>query len=139
MTAPAPALPTWTPITSAQDGFDRVLAHLRAQGRQSLSDGIKPVCVYGEWGGLQCAIGCLMEPNNPDRTSDVRFSLISFDGKRFLEGFSERYANTLGTQLQILHDCPAYWSFPGGFNVAGEYAAKEFAADFGLEYRGIAS
>lgn len=43
---------------TSQEVFDKVVVHLRKQGRQAVKDGC---CLYRSPEGLKCAVGCLIE------------------------------------------------------------------------------
>ena len=95
--------------------FDRVAAHLLAQGRPSLSAIRLGVCAYRGEGGLRCAVGCLIDDAHYSEAlegysvqlGDVLRAVKSSLG---LQHLAPRTADLLG-DLQHLHDLtpPEEW------------------------------
>ena len=107
--------------------FNRVAAHLLAQGRPSLSDGGE--CAYHNYDGLRCAVGCLI--NNTHYSEDLEgYSVQHGDvlqavkSSLGLQHLAPRTADLLG-DLQQLHDLtpPEEW----------RKGLKELAHEYDLE------
>ena len=90
--------------------FDRVAAHLLAQGRPSLSATRLGVCAYRGENGLRCAVGCLIDDAHYSEAlegysvelGDVLRAVKSSLGLG-LQPLAPRTADLLG-DLQLLHD-----------------------------------
>lgn len=119
---------------NAQEIFDKVLAHLRAQGKQSTAGG---VCAYRSPEGNMCAVGCLI----PDELYDPIIEDVGvgwLDNKEAPGGrVLDSIIDTLGISehvgllrnLQRAHDFPLENSL-GLWEMCMETIAK----DFGLHY-----
>lgn len=83
--------------------FEKVRAHLLAQGKQSISaDG---VCAYRGADGLQCAVGCLVpdELYKHSMEGNLAFAMASFTPSPFGWRATEGQISLL-TRLQQIHD-----------------------------------
>ena len=108
--------------------FNRVAAHLLAQGRPSLSDN-EGECAYRGEDGLRCAVGCLIDDAHYSEAlegysvqlGDVLRAVKSSLG---LQHLAPRTADLLG-DLQLLHDLtpPEEW----------REGLKELARQYDLE------
>lgn len=128
-----------------QEIFDAVLAHLRKQGKASMSDPAS--CRYRGPGGTSCAVGCLI----PDELYDPLIENVSstqiFKGYRpygresdwpKLRPIMDRLSKHLGAEneplldaLQRAHDSELVaQGLP-----AWEYRMRVIARDFRLEYK----
>ena len=91
---------------SNQEVFNKVLAHLRKQGRAAMDD--ESTCVYRAPNGTSCAVGCLL----PDNLYDPRIEGESVDALVWtragdfpaIAAFLERFDIDLLIDLQIAHD-----------------------------------
>ena len=91
---------------TAQEIFDTVLAHLRAQGVASVGDG--PIgcltCMYRTPSGLMCAVGCLIpdEIYTPDMEGEDAYYVV----RRYLipAGLIGDESDPLLADLQWAHD-----------------------------------
>ncbi len=84
---------------SAQLVFDLVVSHLAIQGRRSIDEG--GWCVYGEVGGLQCAVGCLLPADSLARRREGTVTRVQALG--LLPSGLEPHVNML-SKLQLVHD-----------------------------------
>lgn len=81
----------------AQQIYDRVVSHLRKQGRVSVSRiGVTEVCAYRGSGGLMCAAGVLI----PDEVYDPSMEGMRIDG--VLESWEEELPSWLRTHLSLV-------------------------------------
>jgi hypothetical protein len=96
---------------TAQEVFDKVVAHLRKQNKKSLisfpdDDGITTRCRYRGPDGLMCAVGCLItdEEYNPKWDHDHGSAVIDlFECQSFRDRVGGNNAALL-SDLQCLHD-----------------------------------
>ena len=108
---------------SPQAVFDKVVAHLRQQGEQSL--GPDGACMYRGTEGRMCAVGCLI----PDSEYSEGMEGRPVDALKLFRDWSGDVISLLG-RLQNAHDrClgvlpEARW----------EDRFRSIAADFGLVY-----
>lgn len=119
-----------------QETFDRVITHLKTQGRQAMLNApeiaLKGSCAYRAPGGLRCAIGCLI----PDDLYDPRIETRPVAG--IIEEYvnfpdlsmylSENFPLDLMCALQQLHDAPECWRSEGGFSTLGFETIQAIAA-----------
>jgi len=115
-----------------QEMFDKVLDHLRAQGKRSHEKG--KGCLYRGPNGLRCAIGALI----PDEAYDEAIDLGGIGVFDLPSEIKEACGidienNRLASDLQELHDDPTNWD-QSGFNRLGEMEAKEIAKVYKLKY-----
>jgi len=98
-----------------QEAFDKVLTHLRKQGKQAKDD--KGDCMYRAPDGSMCAAGCLI----PDDVykADMEGELVD------ALGLFEPELEGLVADMQEIHD--DYWD-------EFEYEMCALAKDHGLEY-----
>jgi len=117
-----------------QEIFDRVLQHLRTQGRPSKTIGPdnRKICAYRGEGGTRCAIGCLL----PDEK--YHSGMENTDVLALLDRWPE-LGEYLGTNhpflrmLQLAHDCEDSWD-DTGFSKDGEQRMLHIAEDHGLAW-----
>lgn len=112
---------------TAQEVFDKVLNHLRKQGKAAVHSG--EGCAYRGEGGTSCAVGCLI----PDEMYSP--AMEGGSARTEKEAFPELYAaiDALGLRphvgllhaLQREHDSSLIRSKPGWEN-AMRYIAREF-------------
>ena len=95
--------------------FDRVAAHLLAQGRPSLSDIRLGACAYRGEDGLRCAVGCLIDDahyreDTEGHSVQHRDVVQAVKNSLGLQHLAPRTADLLG-DLQHLHDLtpPEEW------------------------------
>ena len=103
-----------------QGAFDKVLAHLRAQGKAAADD--YDQCKYRMPDGRKCAVGCLIPDAdyNPGMEGKTVQNLQLFPGK----------ITALLDKLQILHDSVLQRS---GM-VDWEVGMSEIARNYNLKY-----
>lgn len=113
-----------------QRAFDAMLAHLRQQGRRSLStDGV--MCAYRGHNGLKCAVGALMS----DELYDLDFEGAAANTSTVVHavrnsGYPLVDGGFLASAQDTLHD-----GAPGAdYLTELEEAAQDFASDWGLTY-----
>lgn len=78
-----------TQALTLQEVFDKVVSHLRTQGKKSMNEDSE--CLYRGPGGLKCAAGCLIE--DEEYRKDFEGSIIGslcLDKRQFLSSFIER-------------------------------------------------
>ncbi len=113
------------PNMTAQEVFNKVVTHLRKQGKQS-RDTMR--CLYLSPEGLKCAVGCLIPPE--DYRKDM-------EGKTFDCLLSDRYFHSsliakfnkhrdLLHRLQELHDCSSVYNILETWERGFIMIAKEF-------------
>jgi hypothetical protein len=111
-------------IATKQEIFDRVVSHLRKQGKQSKD--IVGRCSYRNGSGLMCAAGCLI----PDDVYDPDFEGWGlYKHSSVVAWFDDRFGPNMTNfiyELQVIHDGygPLKW----------EQKFKELASVHGLEY-----
>lgn len=106
---------------TGQEVFDRVVAHLRAQGEKAISG--TGLCLYRGADGRKCAVGCLI----PDELYTPAVEGEAVDGpymKDLLREIGVRQDLALG--LQQVHD-----RFPV---CRWEWALERLAVRYGLAY-----
>lgn len=87
-----------------QEIFDKVVAHLRAQGKQAITDG--GTCMYRADDGSMCAVGCLIK----DEFYDPSFEKKDVNHYKVVEALKssgidmEFHTKNLLDDLQSLHD-----------------------------------
>lgn len=86
---------------NAQEIFNHVVKHLRKQGKKSFLSGSAGVCAYRGDGGLQCAVGCLINDDEYDRNIE---SLPASKAIRLLKIYRLYSFERLLTELQNVHD-----------------------------------
>lgn len=106
------------PQATAQEVFNQVVNHLRAQGCKSMHAGL---CVYRAEGGLKCAAGCLMSDEEAAQVENsIDWYVLKTRGQVPEDHFS------LISALQDAHDFvnPTSW----------EEKFQELAAKFEVTY-----
>ena len=115
-----------------QDVFDKVLNHMRVQGKLSL--GVEDSCAYRGNNGLKCAIGALIPDKNYDKDieglhagnsmvySKLPYPLENCKDNKFLENIQKN-----------MHD----HIDPSNFKVNLEKNAEEFSKNYGLVYNAL--
>lgn len=125
-------------MKSLQDVFDRVVTHLRTQGKRAYSDLFG--CMYRAPDGTKCAVGCLIPDEVYNKTWEgMGVSVILQDlGTEGLGifGMSPEDKGRLATmlsELQQAHDSVLSWNVPGS---PGSMAHKlaQIATDYDLTY-----
>lgn len=87
-----------------QEVFDKVVKHLRAQGRKAVSDSMAATCRYRTEEGLKCAVGCLI-PDNEYNPSFEGYSVGSLQaGGRASPKSLARLDRKLLLRMQAVHD-----------------------------------
>ena len=112
-------------LTTAEEIFDYVEAHLRNQGQRSRAKTgiIRGLCRYRGPEGLMCAVGCLLADDEYDSGMEYNniYTLVS-DG--ILPDIPCRLRPHIKmlAELQDLHDTQQFWRpfLQGGFSQAGE-------------------
>lgn len=86
----------------AQEVYDKMVAHLRKQGKRSVDADYN--CMYRSPEGLQCAVGCLIEPEEYNEVFENRSFDFIFDRcPSFATRIGRMNSNIMGA-IQILHD-----------------------------------
>lgn len=119
-------------FVTEQTVFNRVVKHLRKQGRKSKAwyydfDGDKKTlaCAYRGKDGLKCAIGCLI-PNKTYQKDMEGAGPITALTKAGVYGKYKKLGDCLLFELQLIHDD---WH-----PVAWEKAFRELAIRYELKY-----
>jgi hypothetical protein len=118
-----------------QETFDTMLTHLRKQGQRAVDqthEHMVDTCMYRTSSGLKCAVGCLIPDDLYDRRMEGSDPAGLVDDG-FISDWDAEDVDFLKSAQTRLHDRlpePAY-----AFSTALEKAAKNFAADFKLEYK----
>ncbi len=109
------------PNYSAQEIFTKVVTHLRKQGKQSMN-GLS--CAYLSPKSEQCAIGCLIPPEDYDPKMESRQVESFFQSDSPFANLFAPIANhvDLLVGLQILHDGEDVCDWENGFS----FLAKRF-------------
>lgn len=93
---------------TAQNIFNKVVAHLRQQGCQALND--NNVCVYRGKNGTKCAIGCLIPDDEylPSFEGQHIFTILdNYSNYNFVATANLISHRILLVSLQVVHDtCP---------------------------------
>lgn len=95
-----------TGITGKQELFNYVARHLlkqNAQSRGKVND-IDDTCVYRGSGGLQCAAGCLIDPEFYDK---------DFEGQGFNKPIIKALELSLGRPIGAIDEKTERWFVPG--------------------------
>lgn len=110
---------------TAQDIFDKVVAHLRSMPRRSMLR--DEYCAYRSPDGLKCAIGCLIADDEYDpKMEGLTVRALMEDG--FLPHVPADCKELLSA-LQRVHDLPHNWNTEG---FCGEAALQRVADRFHL-------
>lgn len=85
-----------------QEVFDRVVRHLRKQGKKSLlTNGVIATCAYRAPDGSKCAVGCLI-PDHAYTSLIEHSAVMAIAG--FLEGLGLKQNLSILNDLQAIHD-----------------------------------
>lgn len=107
-------------MENAQEVYDKIVTHLRAQGKKAILD--NGVCVY-RLGCLKCAIGCLITDEEYDERMEgggVRDLIWNdFTPKRIMDLLNEHYALCL--EMQRIHDNEAVEKWEDYFQIAANH------------------
>lgn len=105
---------------TAQEVFDKVVTHLRAQAEQSIAED-RLYCAYRGKAGLKCAAGCLI----PDELYSETFEKLGWKCLVHAGAVPSQHEDLISA-LQFKHDnyLPDYW----------EVEWQKLAANFGLHY-----
>lgn len=120
-------------MSSQQRVFDEALAHMRAQGRLSVTRELGE-CLYRGEGGLRCAIGVLIredtytpELEGKSVGADQVFSALVPYAQQCSRGFLEEVQSRLHNELSTSRSRDI-------FSVRLETRARGLALDYGLFY-----
>lgn len=95
-----------------QEIYDKVKAHLLAQGRRALQPGSKSACVYRAPNGDKCAAGMLIadEHYSPDLEGSSAYYNNSVNDALRKSGVPEEWLSFVA-ELQTIHDAysPEEW------------------------------
>lgn len=113
-------------LTTSEEIFDYVEAHLKEQGYRSMLDSSTGSCAYRGESGDMCAVGCLIADDeyNPSMENNSVMELADLFGTNGLfrdVALPERlipYARML-EDLQDFHDQSANWSSDKGLSHRG--------------------
>lgn len=111
-----------------QEIFNRVVRHLRAQGKAAIKKGTCCYRVEEDGVVLKCAVGCLIEDSKytPAIEGQTASALVfSKVYSQILPTFEERSGVKFVEQLQLIHDFYSVESW--------EVKWKELAQEWGLE------
>lgn len=123
-------------LLNHQQAFDKMLAHVRQQGRPSMNG---TACLYRGPGGRMCAVGCLI----PDNCYDMNLEGMPASNGAVLDALvgtvleaSLPWRNFLEDAQQSLHDRPFRHAgvSASAFLSLVEKSAQSFAAQFNLTY-----
>jgi len=92
--------------SSQQEVFNKIVTHLRKQGKRSVNEYNK--CVYRGLDGRMCAVGCLIPDENYkkgfDKSGGVNIGGLFFDGAFVGTGILPKKHLDLLISMQRVHD-----------------------------------
>lgn len=89
-------------MMTKQEIFDKVVAHLRAQGGKALNE--NQMCQYRARGGAKCAIGCLILDEHYSRRLEGKRAFSDLVVKALRKSGVPDEAGGLLRDLQRIHD-----------------------------------
>lgn len=108
-----------------QEIFDKVLDHLRTQGKPAV-ESIKGICQYLTNDGRKCAIGCLIPEGSTAFNTKGNVNVLLERNPELKELWGVNSDNDVEFLLtmQGVHDNQSNWN-DEGFNAKGEWVMKE--------------
>jgi len=125
-------------MNTIQEVFDRVVAHLIKQGKQSLTEenrySYSGGCSYRGVNGTSCAVGCLI-PDDEYKVVLEGVSVIELLGEKSVPTLNSLNDNIEGLEcilldLQVFHDNAHNWDAEG-FSQRGIFMLNQIASEHG--------